>query len=132
MFKMRRECYDRGLGIPTISDRAYQCLIKYALEPAAEAMFNARSYGFRPGRSCHDVQRQLFNNLRSGGRQVDTIKGFRYADDVVFLLKPEDDAEILRQHLEAKELGSTAPRMSPASDYSSSDESPNSRVDLTY
>lgn len=39
----------RGLGIPTISDRAYQCLIKYALEPAAEAMFNARSYGFRPG-----------------------------------------------------------------------------------
>ena len=38
----------RGLGIPTISDRAYQCLIKYALEPAAEATLNAHSYGFRP------------------------------------------------------------------------------------
>ena len=180
----------RGLGIPTISDRAYQCLIKYALEPTAEAMFNARSYGFRPGRSCHDIQKQLFNNLnsssnglekrileldiekcfdridhkflmqsiqlpkaakqgifraikagvrgefptsqsgtpqggvispllanvvlhglenvghelrykvRSGGRQIDTIKGFRYADDVVFLLKPEDNPEVLRRHID--------------------------------
>ncbi len=56
----------RGLGLPTISDRAYQCLLKYALEPAAEAQFNARSYGFRPGRGCHDVQRQVFNNLNGG------------------------------------------------------------------
>lgn len=56
----------RGLGIPTISDRAYQCLLKYALEPAAEALFNAHSYGFRPGRGCHDVQRQVFNNLNGG------------------------------------------------------------------
>jgi RNA-directed DNA polymerase len=55
----------RGLGIPTISDRAYQCLLKYALEPSAEAMFNAHSYGFRPGRSCHDVQKRLFSNLNS-------------------------------------------------------------------
>jgi retron-type reverse transcriptase len=29
-------------------------------------MFNARSYGFRPGRGCHDVQRQVFNNLNGG------------------------------------------------------------------
>ncbi len=56
----------RGLGIPTISDRAYQCLLKYALEPAAEALFNAHSYGFRPGRGCHDVQKQVFNNLNGG------------------------------------------------------------------
>jgi RNA-directed DNA polymerase len=39
----------RGLGIPTIADRAYQCLLKYALEPATEAIFNANSFGFRPG-----------------------------------------------------------------------------------
>lgn len=39
----------RGLGIPTIADRAYQCFLKYALEPAAEAKFNPNSYGFRPG-----------------------------------------------------------------------------------
>ena len=57
----------RGLGIPTIADRAYQCLLKYALEPAAEAMFNAHSYGFRAGRSCQDVQQGIFNNLSSNG-----------------------------------------------------------------
>ncbi len=55
----------RGLGIPTIADRAYQCLLKYALEPAVEANFDARSYGFRPGRGAHDVQRLLFTNLSS-------------------------------------------------------------------
>ena len=37
----------RMLKVPTIKDRAYQCLAKYALEPAHEATFHARSYGFR-------------------------------------------------------------------------------------
>jgi len=55
----------RMLKIPTIADRAWQCLAKYALEPAHEATFHARSYGFRTGRSAHDAQRILFNNLRS-------------------------------------------------------------------
>lgn len=55
----------RTLKIPTISDRAWQCLAKYALEPAHEATFHARSYGFRTGRSAHDAQRLLYNNLRS-------------------------------------------------------------------
>jgi RNA-directed DNA polymerase len=55
----------RMLKIPTISDRAWQCLAKYAIEPAHEATFHARSYGFRPGRSAHDAQRILYNNLRS-------------------------------------------------------------------
>lgn len=57
----------RGLGIPTIADRAYQCLLKYALEPATEAIFNANSFGFRPGRSCHDVQKGIFDNLGKKG-----------------------------------------------------------------
>lgn len=39
----------RILKIPTIADRAWQCLAKYALEPAHEATFHARSYGFRVG-----------------------------------------------------------------------------------
>jgi group II intron reverse transcriptase/maturase len=55
----------RLLKIPTIADRAWQCLAKYALEPAHEATFHARSYGFRTGRSAHDAQKILFNNLRS-------------------------------------------------------------------
>ena len=48
-----------------IADRAWQCLAKYALEPAHEATFHARSYGFRTGRSAHDAQKLLFNHLRS-------------------------------------------------------------------
>jgi RNA-directed DNA polymerase len=55
----------RMLKIPTIADRAWQCLAKYALEPAHEATFHARSYGFRTGRSAHDAQRHIFNNLNS-------------------------------------------------------------------
>lgn len=45
----------RPLGIPTIADRAGQSLVKLALEPEWEAWFEPNSYGFRPGRSCHDA-----------------------------------------------------------------------------
>ncbi|NEO64742.1 MAG: RNA-dependent DNA polymerase, partial [Moorea sp. SIO4G2] len=36
----------RMLKVPTIQDRAWQCLAKYTLEPAHEATFSAYSYGF--------------------------------------------------------------------------------------
>ena len=55
----------RMLKVPTIADRAWQCLAKYALEPAHEATFHAKSYGFRTGRSTHDAQKILFNSLNS-------------------------------------------------------------------
>jgi RNA-directed DNA polymerase len=45
----------RGLGIPVIADRALQALVLSALEPEWEARFEPRSYGFRPGRGCHDA-----------------------------------------------------------------------------
>jgi RNA-directed DNA polymerase len=45
----------RGLGIPTIEDRAKQALLKLAIEPEWEAKFEENSYGFRPGRGCHDA-----------------------------------------------------------------------------
>jgi group II intron reverse transcriptase/maturase len=61
----------RILKVPTIADRAYQCLVKYALEPAHEVTFHAKSYGFRTGRSAHDAQRQLFNNLNSSANGMD-------------------------------------------------------------
>jgi len=174
----------RTLKVPTIADRSWQCLAKYAIEPAHEANFNANSYGFRPGRSAHDAQKQLFLHLNSRvngkekrileldiekcfdkinhnalmtkvvappelklglwrtlkagavpgfpdegtpqggvispllanialdgienigrifkwnlkGQPIYDQKGIRYADDMIFVLKPEDDAnEILRQ-----------------------------------
>ena len=45
----------RPLGIPTMYDRALQALVKLALEPEWEAVFEPNSYGFRPGRSAHDA-----------------------------------------------------------------------------
>jgi RNA-directed DNA polymerase len=45
----------RPLGIPVIGDRALQTLTLHALEPEWEARFEPRSYGFRPGRGCHDA-----------------------------------------------------------------------------
>ena len=61
----------RMLKIPTIADRAWQCLAKHALEPAHEATFHARSYGFRTGRSAYDAQKYIFNNLSSSSNGIE-------------------------------------------------------------
>lgn len=54
----------RPLGIPTIEDRAYQALVKIALEPEWEAKFSENSYGFRPGRSAHDATMAVWHNMK--------------------------------------------------------------------
>ena len=54
----------RPLGIPTIRDRCMQAIVKNALEPEWEAKFEPCSYGFRPGRSCHDAIERLFSIYR--------------------------------------------------------------------
>lgn len=51
----------RPLGIPTMADRARQALVKLALEPEWEAVFEPNSYGFRPGRSPHDAVEAIYN-----------------------------------------------------------------------
>ncbi|NEP26733.1 group II intron reverse transcriptase/maturase [Moorena sp. SIO3I6] len=50
----------RPLGIPIMYDRALQALTKQAIEPEWEAKFEPNSYGFRPGRSCHDAIEAIF------------------------------------------------------------------------
>ena len=60
----------RYLKVPTIADRAWQCLAKFALEPAHEATFHEHSYGFRPGRNAHDAQRQVFENLKGSANGI--------------------------------------------------------------
>ncbi len=54
----------RPLSIPTIEDRAIQMLLKMALEPEWEAVFEPNSYGFRPGRSYHDAIEAVFLALK--------------------------------------------------------------------
>lgn len=45
----------RKLIIPTIEDQCLQTIFKLALEPEWEAKFEHNSFGFRPGRNCHDA-----------------------------------------------------------------------------
>ena len=59
----------RPLGIPTIVDRCLQAQVKNALEPSWEARFEATSYGFRPGRGCHDAIAKIYLLARPNGRK---------------------------------------------------------------
>ena len=45
----------RMLGIPTVTDRVAQSVVKMVLEPILEPVFHKDSYGYRPGRSAHDA-----------------------------------------------------------------------------
>jgi len=60
----------RPLGIPTMYDRATQALVKLALEPEWEARFEPNSYGFRPGRSCHDAIGAIFCAIHKKAKYV--------------------------------------------------------------
>jgi RNA-directed DNA polymerase len=60
----------RPLGIPVMRDRAYQALVKQALEPEWEARFEANSYGFRPGRGSHDAIQAIFLEISRKSKYV--------------------------------------------------------------
>lgn len=64
----------RPLGIPTVKDRAKQALCSLALEPEWEAVFEADSYGFRPGRSCHDAIESAYGSLSNKRRKPEFWK----------------------------------------------------------
>jgi retron-type reverse transcriptase len=57
----------RPLGIPILKDRVMQCLVKLALEPEWEAIFESNSFGFRPGRSVHDAAVAVKHGLGAEG-----------------------------------------------------------------
>ncbi len=80
----------RPLGIPTMRDRAAQALAKLALDPEWEARFEPNSYGFRPGRSCHDAIEAIFAAIRYGPTYVldaDIAKCFDRIDHEALLNK---------------------------------------------
>ena len=45
----------RVLGVPTVSDRVAQTVVRSYLEPVVEPLFHPDSYGYRPGRSALDA-----------------------------------------------------------------------------
>src|SRR5437879_5925198 len=53
-----------------MEDRARQALVKMALEPEWEAKFEPNSYGFRPGRSCHDAIAAIFTCIQQAPKYV--------------------------------------------------------------
>lgn len=80
----------RPLGIPTIYERAKQCLVKLALDPEWESKFEPNSYGFRPGRSCHDAIEAIYSVIKQKPKYVldaDISKCFDKIDHVRLLTK---------------------------------------------
>ena len=70
----------RPLGIPTMATRAQQTLAKLALEPEWEAVFEPNSYGFRPGRSCHDAIEAIHTSINKKAKYVFDADIAKYFD----------------------------------------------------
>jgi RNA-directed DNA polymerase len=56
----------RPLGIPTVKDRIVQQAVRLVIEPIFENGFREGSYGFRPGRGCHDALREVDRLIKDG------------------------------------------------------------------
>ncbi|MEG4284995.1 group II intron reverse transcriptase/maturase [Microcoleus sp. A006_D1] len=90
----------RPLGIPTMNDRALQALVKLVLEPEWEARFEPNSYGFRPGRSCHDAIGAIYSAINKQPKFIldaDIAKCFDSIDHETLLRKLNTSPTIRRQ-----------------------------------
>ena len=67
----------RTLGIPTVSDRIAQQVVKSYLEPRLEKEFHENSYGYRPLKSTHQALEAVTANIRQYSWVIDMdIKSF--------------------------------------------------------
>lgn len=67
----------RKLGIPTVSDRVAQTVVKNYLEPLLEPHFHEFSFGYRPRKNAHDAVRQAAEQCRKKAYVLDLdIEGF--------------------------------------------------------
>jgi RNA-directed DNA polymerase len=67
----------RKLGIPTISDRVGQMVVKMFVEPRLESIFSPNSYGYRPERNAHQALAKVRENCWKQNWVIDLdIKGF--------------------------------------------------------
>lgn len=67
----------RLLGIPTVTDRIAQEVVKTVLEPRMEKVFHSDSYGYRPNRSAHDAVSKCQERSREYQWVIDMdIEGF--------------------------------------------------------
>jgi len=78
----------RYLGIPTILDRIAQEVVRTYLERIVEPLFHHSSFGYRPGRSCHQAVQQACSKSMNHDFAIDLdIKGFFDNIDHDLLLK---------------------------------------------
>lgn len=68
----------RPLGIPAVRDRVAQEVVRRLLHPIFEPLFHDASFGFRPGRNCHQALGRVLELHDQGFRVVldADIKGF--------------------------------------------------------
>src|ERR1019366_6418338 len=115
----------RPLGIPVVIDRCLQAMVKNALEPACEAMFEGISYGFRPGRSAHDATGKIYllarpNKSKKWILDAD-IKGafdFISHEYLCQAIGPVPGKELIKQwlkagYIEQKEFHANSTRLHP-------------------
>jgi RNA-directed DNA polymerase len=68
---------ERTLGIPTVSDRIAQMVVKSRLEPVVDPLFHPDSYGYRPGKSALEAVGQTRQRCWKLDWVIDLdIKGF--------------------------------------------------------
>jgi len=72
----------RLLGIPTVIDRVIQQAINQVLTPIFEKIFSENSYGFRPGRSCHNALHKTLEYANAGKTWVVDIDLEKFFDKV--------------------------------------------------
>ena len=66
---LKKDGKARKLGIPTISDRVGQMVVKEYLEPRFEKIFSPHSYGYRPEKNAH----QALEAVRANCRKTDWV-----------------------------------------------------------
>lgn len=87
----------RILGIPTVSDRIAQTVVKKILEPLLEKIFHPHSFGYRPHVSAHDAVAQARKNCWETDWVIDLdIKGFFDNIDHELMMKA------VRHHVQEK------------------------------
>ena len=78
----------RQLGIPTILDRIAQEVVRTYLSGKVEPLFHQSSFGYRPGRNCHQAVQQACSNSMNHDFAIDLdIKGFFDNIDHELMLK---------------------------------------------
>ncbi len=90
----------RPLGIPTMSERALQALVKNAMEPEWEALFEPSSYGFRPGRCAQDAIQHIKSAIQHASKYVldaDLAQCFDNINHSTLLQKLKQKGTVRRQ-----------------------------------